>query len=250
MTELVSIVTPAYNAARFVEATARSVIAQTWPHWEMLIVDDCSKDSTREILAGLARTDSRIRPIEHERNGGPAAARNTAIENARGDFLAFLDSDDLWLPRKLEEQLAFMRDRKAALSFTQFRRISEDGATEGRLVDVPPSMGYRDLLRDTAIATSTVIVDRRIAGDLRMKNTYYDDYAAWLEILRRGHLAHGLRADLMRYRIVGQSVSRNKWKSAKMVWRVYREVEALGIIDSALCFTSYAFRGWRKYKQF
>jgi teichuronic acid biosynthesis glycosyltransferase TuaG len=248
--ELVSIITPAYNAARFVEPAARSAIAQTYENWEMLIVDDCSKDSTREILARLARTDPRIRPIEHERNGGPAAARNTAISNARGDYLAFLDSDDLWLPGKLESQLSFMREKKSALSFTQFRRIDEGGVKEGRLVDVPPAMRYRDLLHDTAIATSTVIVDRRIAGDFRMKSTYYDDYAAWLEILRRGHVAHGLRADLMRYRVVGQSVSRNKWKSAKMVWRVYRQVEGLSILDSALCFSSYAFRGWRKYRQF
>jgi teichuronic acid biosynthesis glycosyltransferase TuaG len=247
---LVSIITPAFNAARFVEETVRSVQAQTYAAWEMLIVDDCSKDDTRAILARLAAEDPRVRPIEHEKNGGPAAARNTALENARGRIIAFLDSDDLWLPEKLSTQLTFMRSCKAALSYTQFRRISQDGAVEGRLIGIPDSLQYRDLLCDTSIVTSTVMVDREIAGDFRMKKTYYDDFAAWLEILRRGHTARGLKEDLARYRIVGQSVSRNKWKSAKMVWRVYRDMEKLNIADSVWCFANYAFRGWRKYRRF
>lgn len=249
-TPLVSIVTPAFNAARFVEATVRSVIAQTHPNWEMLIVDDCSRDNTREILKKLATEDSRVRPIEHERNGGPAKARNTALERASGDLVAFLDSDDLWLPEKLATQISFMKARAAALSYTQFRRVSEDGVQEGRCVPVPTKLGYRDLLCDTSIVTSTVIVDRAVAGDFRMKSTYYDDFAAWLEILRRGHEAHGLEQDLTRYRVVGKSVSRNKWKSARMVWRVYRDIEKLNPIDAAWCFSNYAIRGWRKYRQF
>ena len=124
---LVSIITPAYNAARFVEETASSVIAQTHPHWEMIIVDDCSKDDTRALLERLAAAEPRIRPIFQPKNGGPARARNTALEAARSPVVAFLDSDDRWLPVKLERQLAFMSERQAGVSFTECRRINPDG---------------------------------------------------------------------------------------------------------------------------
>lgn len=246
---LVSIVTPAWRAARFVGDTIRSVQAQDYADWEMFVVDDCSPDDTAAVVDSFAAADSRIRIIRQPENGGPAAARNAAIEAATGRYLAFLDSDDLWLPGKLTRQLEFMRERRAALSFTEFRRIAEDGRSPGKRIRVPDTLGYRELLCNTAIATSTVMVDRPLAGEFRMKRTYYDDFAAWLEILRRGHVAHGLREDLMRYRVVGQSVSRNKGKSAAMVWKTYREIEHLGVLDSAWCFANYAVRGWVKYRR-
>ena len=250
ISDLVSIVTPAWRAARFVGETIRSVQAQDHVSWEMLVVDDCSPDETASVVEAFSTADPRVRLLKQSQNGGPAAARNFAIEAARGRYIAFLDSDDIWMPGKLSMQLAFMRERAAALSYTQFRRISEDGATMGRLISVPPLLSYRQLLSDTSIATSTVVVDRQVAGDLRMKKTYYDDFAAWLEILRRGHFAHGLQYELMHYRVVGRSVSRNKLRSAAMVWRTYREIERLGMADSVWCFANYAVRGWRKYRFF
>lgn len=245
----VSIVTPAWRAARFVGDTIRSAQAQDHADWEMFVVDDCSPDDTAAVVEKFAAADPRVRLIRQPKNGGPAAARNAAIEAATGRYLAFLDSDDLWLSGKLSKQLAFMRERRAALSFTEFRRIREDGSEPGKRIGVPDTLGYRQLLCNTAIATSTVVIDRSLAGDFRMKKTYYDDFAAWLEILRRGHLAHGLREDLMRYRVVGESVSRNKSRSAAMVWNTYREVEHLGVLDSAWCFANYAVRGWIKYRR-
>jgi teichuronic acid biosynthesis glycosyltransferase TuaG len=244
----VSIITPAYNAARFVEQTAASVIAQSHPHWEMLIVDDCSKDETRAVLERLAATDPRIRPIFQPRNGGPAKARNTALEAASSPVVAFLDSDDLWMPRKLESQLAFMRANQAVFSFTQFRRINHDGTQTGKLRNVPPRMKYADLLKNTAIATSTVIIDRAVTGDFRMPYTYYDDFTAWLAVLKRGHVAWGMPEDLMRYRVVGKSVSRNKLRSAYMVWRAMRDIEKLNAPYATWCFWHYAARGWLKYR--
>jgi teichuronic acid biosynthesis glycosyltransferase TuaG len=246
--ELVSIITPAYNAARFVDETARSVIAQTYPHWEMLIVDDCSKDDTRAHLERLAAQDPRIKPIFQEKNGGPARARNTALRAATGAFLAFLDADDLWLPEKLEKQIAFMRERNSAFSYTGFRRMTTHGEQVGELRPLTPQLRYQDLLKNTAIVTSTVLIDRRVTGDFEMPVTYYDDFATWLLILRRGHVAHGLAEDLLRYRIVGASVSRNKSKSAKMVWRTYRDIEKLSVPYSAWCFSHYAWRAFRKYR--
>jgi teichuronic acid biosynthesis glycosyltransferase TuaG len=248
--EPVSIIMPAYNSARFIEVAVASVVAQSHQQWEMLIVDDCSKDNTSELLRHLAGRDVRVRPILLERNGGPAAARNTALAAARHDVVAFLDSDDLWLPEKLSRQLNFMRERDAAISFTAFRRIPEEGGAPGKLIGVPATMSYRQLLCHTAIATSTVVVNRAKTGDFRMKKTYYDDFAAWLELLKRGYEAHGLDEDLMRYRVVGKSVSRNKTRSAAMVWRTYREIEKLSVIDSAWCFVNYGIRGWLKYRRF
>lgn len=247
---LVSIITPAYRAARFVADTIQSVQAQTYAQFEMLIVDDCSPDDTCAVVEKASQGDERIRLIRQPKNGGPAAARNTALSQARGRWLAFLDSDDLWLPQKLELQLAFHRASDAKLSFTAFRRITESADQTGRLIEVPPRIDYRQLLCNTAIATSTVIVDQQATGPFTMKKTYYDDYACWLGLLHHGGYAAGLNEDLMRYRVVGKSVSRNKTNSARQVWNTYRKVEGLGALYSAWCFANYAGRGWLKYRRF
>lgn len=246
----VSIITPAYRAARFIGETIRSVQAQTYREFEMLVVDDCSPDETAAVVERFAATDARIRLLRQPANGGPAAARNRALAEARGRWIAFLDSDDLWLPEKLERQLAFHRAQGAKISYTEFRRVAADGSRVGRRIAVPDWLDYDRLLCNTGIATSTVIVDRARTGPFRMKKTYYDDYACWLELLRSGGRAVGLREDLMRYRVLGGSVSRNKLKSARHVWRTYREVEGLGLLRSAWAFVNYAGRAAVKYGRF
>ena len=200
---LVSIITPAYNAADFVAETIASVQAQTFINWEMIIVDDGSKDATRDLVAAAAAADPRIRLIRSAGTQGPALARQLAIDNADGRYVAFLDSDDLWLPAKLERQLAFMHENNAVLSYTSVRRISEDGSTTGRLMQAPARLSYPQLLKNTAIVTSTVVVDRNLSGPLRMTAAGYDDFCLWLTILRDGKIAHGLREDLGRYRVRG-----------------------------------------------
>lgn len=248
--QLVSIVSPAYNAERFIADSIESVQAQSHKTWEMLVVDDGSQDATREIVLEYASNDRRIRSIFLSENGGPAAARQAALTVAKGRYIAFIDADDLWLPRKLERQLDFMREREAVVSFTAFRRASANLNRVGRLIKVPESLDYSGLLRQTAIATSTVIVDRGKSGPLVMKQTYYDDFALWLSILRRGVLAYGLNEDLVRYRVVGNSISRNKIKSAKWVWRTYRSVEGLGRVRSCWCLANYACNAVLKYARF
>lgn len=249
--DLVSIITPAYRAAAVIGDTIASVRAQTHRDWEMLIAEDCGPDETRALVGAWQAQDERIRLIALERNGGPAAARNAALRQAQGRWLAFLDSDDLWLPEKLERQLAFHRTAPdAAISFTGFRRISADGSRTGRYIGVPPRLDYRGLLANTAIATSTVIVDRARTGDFEMKKTYYDDFACWLALLKPGGIAAGLDEDLMRYRVMDASVSRDKGNSARQVWRAYRNVERLGPVASAWYFTQYAARAWLKYRRF
>ena len=248
--DLVSIITPAFNAANYVEATIAAVQAQTHGHWEMLVVDDCSSDNTVEIVERAAALDPRVRLIRQRRNGGPAAARNSALEAATGRWVAFLDSDDLWLPEKLESQLAFQRRHSAKVTFTAFRRITADGRQTGHLINIPERVSYRQLLGNTVIATSTVVVDRTMSGEFRMKAMYYDDFGCWLDLLRGGNVALGLQDDLMRYRVVSQSVSRNKKNSARQVWRTYRMVEGLSLLRASWYFVNYAVNGYLKYRRF
>lgn len=248
--KLVSIITPAYKAQDIVGQTIDSVIAQTYQNWELLVADDRSPDDTAAVVAEASRLDSRVKLIQCEVNGGPAAARNAALDQAKGRWIAFLDSDDLWLPEKLTSTLAFAKARQSVLSFTGFRRMTVDGSVVGRFVPVPRTLTYRQLLGNTAIATSTVLVDRSVAGDLKMRPVFYDDFVCWLEILKRGHLAHGQNEDLMRYRVMTNSVSRNKRRSAAEVWKTYRQIEGLGLLRSASYFTSYALRAAAKYRDF
>jgi teichuronic acid biosynthesis glycosyltransferase TuaG len=227
-----------------------SVIAQTFRDWELLVVDDCSPDGTLAAAQEAAAGDARVIPFQSPANGGPAAARNRGLERACGRYIAFLDCDDWWLPEKLERQLWFMESRKAHFSFTAYRRISEDGTEVGRQIGIPARLDYASLLGNTAIVTSTVLIDRQATGDFRMKKTYYDDFAAWLEVTGRGYPAYGLPEDLVRYRVVGQSVSRNKVRSVIKVWAVYREVEGLGLLRSVWSLFRYVVRASIKYSRF
>lgn len=245
--ELVSIITPAYHCASVIGETIQSVLAQTYPHWEMLIAEDCSPDNTLEVIEHWTRVDPRIKLVKLASNGGPAVARNAALEVAGGRWIAFLDSDDLWLPWKLEQCLEFADMRDAAFVFTGFRRISAVGGELSRYIGVPKTLNYRQLLGNTAIATSTVMLDTTRTGQIRMRKTYYDDFDCWLQILKKGVTAHGYNVDLMRYRVMKKSISRNKGKSALKVWRAYRDLESLSIPLSVWYFIQYFVRGVLKY---
>ena len=245
--DLVSIITPAYRCAGLVGETITSVLAQTYPHWELLIAEDCSPDNTREIIEYWTKVDSRVKLIGLKCNCGPAVARNAALERAQGRWIAFLDSDDVWLPQKLQKCLDFASAQNAAFIFTGFRRISSTVSQPGRYIGVPATLNYRQLLANTAIATSTVMLDTARTGPIRMRETYYDDFDCWLQILKQGIVAHGLDADLMRYRVMEKSISRNKGKSALMVWRAYRDLERLSIPMSLWYFIQYSVRGVLKY---
>jgi teichuronic acid biosynthesis glycosyltransferase TuaG len=247
---LVSIITPSWNVERLIGETIESVQAQTFGDWELLIADDCSTDRTATVIEGYAAKDPRIKLIRQPCNGGPALARQAAIEHAQGRFMAFLDSDDLWLPTKLERQLGFARGHRAALSFTAFRRINETGSVTGRLIPVPDTLNYEQLLRNTSIATLTALVDREVAGPIAMKNEPYDDFCLWLSILKPGRVAYGLNEDLARYRVREVSVSSRRLRSAGWVWHIYRDVERLSPVKAAWCFAHWSARAWLKRRQF
>ena len=243
---LVSVITAAYNAEAFIAETIASVQAQTLGDWELLVADDASTDRTAALVESAAATDPRIRLIRLKHNGGVAHARNAALAAAQGRFIAFLDSDDLWLPQKLERQVSFMQAQDAAVSYTAFRRVDETGRRLGRLVMVPAYLTYRQLLRNTAIATLTGMVDTAKTGPIRMTEARRDDYILWLSLLKRGFVAHGLQEDLARYRVVRGSLSSKSKRSAAWVWDVYRKVEKLGPLQASWCMAHYGVRAVMK----
>lgn len=248
--DLVSIILPAYRCARVVGETIKSVLSQTHANWELLIAEDCSQDDTATTIERWCRIDRRIRLILMPANGGPALARNAAIAVAKGRWLAFLDSDDIWLPSKLAHCLRFASERNASFVFTGYRRLSADGSRIGHYIRPPRTLSYRQLLGNTAIATSSVMIDRWAIGQIVMRDTYYDDFDCWLRILKSGQVAYGIDDDLMRYRVLDKSVSRDKHRSALKVWHAYRDLEQMSRLLALLFFVQYAVRGMLKYSRF
>lgn len=236
---MVSIITPSYNSSSFVRDTVNSVLAQTYENWEMIIVDDCSKDNSIEIIKSFS--DSRIKLIELKKNGGAAEARNVALRRAKGKYIAFLDSDDLWMPHKLQNQLEFIKKKDAAFIFSNYERISEDGINHVNYVHVPKKIHYNQFLRNTIIGTLTVLIDKTKTGYFEMPNIKSShDMALWCLLLKKGIIAYGQQEVLAQYRVVSTSNTAQKWKAAKDVWKVYREIEKLTILQSAYNFTGYA----------
>ncbi|OLO42334.1 glycosyl transferase [Alkalihalophilus pseudofirmus] len=247
---LISVITPAYNSEKFIRETIESVLAQTYTNWEMIIVDDCSSDSTTEIIKQYEEQDERLTLIQLKENSGPAVARNTAINNAKGRYLAFLDSDDQWVPEKLERQLTFMQEREIAFSFTQYFKINEEGEETGMVESIPEKVSYNQLLKNNVIGCLTVMIDTEMTGKIEMVNIRTrQDYVLWLTLCKRGFIAYGLQEVLAKYRIVENSVSSNKIKMAKQNWKVYREIEKLSLMKSMWNFIHYVYFKVRKYSK-
>jgi teichuronic acid biosynthesis glycosyltransferase TuaG len=213
----------------------------------MIVVDDCSKDDSVSKIQAAAQSDERIKLIALEQNVGAAAARNVALKQAKGRYIAFLDSDDLWHREKLEKQLSFMKAEGHAFTFTTYQPFSEDGETLYSTIQAPTSISYRQYLRNTIIGCLTVIIDRKQTGDFLMPDIRSShDMALWLLIMKRGFVAYGLEENLASYRLVSTSNTAKKWKAAKEVWAVYREVEKLNPVYSACCFMGYAYNAIKK----
>lgn len=256
MTEIkepfVSVITPAYNAEKFIHETIESVLAQTYTNWEMIIVDDRSQDRTVEIVESYIQKDARITLIELQENSGSAVARNTAMDHAKGRFLAFLDSDDLWTKDKLERQLEFMLAHDIAFSFTKYRRMYENGSESHAVTDAPKQVGYDDLMKHCVIGCLTVMLDRGKIGEERMINIRTrQDYVFWLTLTKKGFDAYGLPEVLAKYRLVENSISSNKLKAAKQNWHVYHHIEQQSLVKSIWYFSHYAITSVKnviKYK--
>ena len=247
-TDKVSIITPSFNSKKFISQTIESVLNQTYRNWEMIIVDDVSPDNSNEIIEEYTQKDSRIKLIKLEQNSGPAVARNRAIEEAKGRFIAFLDADDLWHKEKLEKQLTFMEQNDVAFTFSSYDLIDEDGNALGTF-KTKEQVSYNDLLKTNPIGCLTAIYDTEKLGKVYMPNILKrQDYGLWLKILKQVGTTKGMPEVLATYRILKNSVSSNKLKAAKYQWKIYMQVEKIGFWKSVYYFSQYAYYGLRKYK--
>ena len=247
---LVSIITPSYNSSLYIKETYESILAQTHSEWEWLITDDGSTDDSWALIQSFAATDPRIKAVQNKTNSGAAVSRNNSLARVKGDFIAFLDSDDLWLPEKLSLHLAFMQTHGVDLSFTSYTQIDEQGNDLMQIIDAKKqgSFSYEDMLKKRAtMGCCTVIVRKSAFNDISMPLIRAgQDYALWLKLLKTGKPAIIFNMPLSQYRIVSNSLSRNKYKKALKIWQVYREIEQLNLIKASYVFSHYAVRAFFK----
>lgn len=230
---LVSVITPTYNCGKFIGATIASVQNQDYNNWEMIIVDDCSQDETKNIVTEIAAKDDRIKYFCLEKNSGAAVARTKAMQLANGEYMAFLDSDDLWVPNKLTSQLAFMKDNGYAFTCTAYEQIDENGELLGKVIKTISKTDYNRLLLDCPVGNSTVVYSVKQMGKFEVPNIRKrNDDALWLEMLKKEQYIYGMQDVLMQYRIRSGSISNNKLKVIKYHWILYREIEHLGVLRS------------------
>ena len=236
---------PTYNCAKFIKASVSSVLAQDYPHWELIIVDDCSKDNTQEVLTPYLTQYPNIHYTCLSQNSCPAVARSEALKQAKGDYIAFLDSDDLWVPQKLSRQLAFMEQHNAPFCATGYELMGEDGTRKGVALIPPSKTDYDKMLRlSCPIGNSTVMYDRRVLGNQTVPAIQKrNDFALWLQLLHTVPACYGMEDVLTTYRVRTRSVSSNKLKLLPYHWHLYHHIEKLSVLKSAwyvLCW------GWTK----
>lgn len=245
----VSIITPAYNVAKYLEETVKSVQAQTFSEWEMIIVDDCSTDYTYPLANQLAEQDTRIIVLQNKKNSGVAATRNTALDAATGEYIAFIDADDLWLPDKLKKQIAFMDKGGYALTYTNYQKFNSDtGERYKKTIKAPSKMTAEMIYGDTSIGCLTVMVNRNITGPFHMPLLdHTEDNITWQKILARGFTGYRLDEVLSLYREGNKSLTNSKKKAALQQWSTYRNYYNFSVPRSAYYFSLYALNAVKKH---
>jgi len=246
-TPLVSIITPSYNSTLFIKETIESVLNQTYKNWEMIIVDDDSTDKSQEIVALYASKDDRIKLLINVENLGAAQSRNRAIKEAKGDYIAFLDSDDIWFADKLEKQISLMERNDIFLSYTSYNTMNETGKVVG-VFPVKEKVTYNDLLKTSSIGTLTTVYNAKELGKFYFEEVGHEDYVMKLQILKKIDFAQGIKEPLANYRIVRKSLSSNKFQAASWQWHIYRKVEKLSLVKSIYYFVYYTYHGIFKYQ--
>ncbi|MBR2543500.1 sugar transferase [Candidatus Saccharibacteria bacterium] len=243
---LVSIIIPVFNGEKVILETINSIWQQTYKNWEAIIVDDVSTDGTRELLKKVK--SRKIRVIKLRKNGGAAKARNRGIQEAKGDFICFLDADDLWHPEKLEKQVRFMLDNESSFSFTGYEFADENGIGNGRVVYVPETITYKQALKNTTISTITVMfnLNKLDKKDIKMPNIESEDTATWWNVLKNVEYANGLNEPLSLYRRTKNTLSSNKLVAIGRIWRLYRNHENLSLLSSVTNFVGYAYNAVKR----
>lgn len=246
--ELVSIIMPAYNAEKTLHQAVTSVLEQTYGDFELLIIDDCSTDTTRSLAQEFCARDCRIRLLCNEANSGASKTRHHGVSQARGQWLAFLDSDDAWAADKLEKQITLQKHSGADLIFTGSAFMDNESTPKDWTLHVPETITYRKLLKQNLISNSSVLVrkDRYLECEC-LCNGLHEDFVCWLRLLRSGAQARGIDEPLLIYRLSSTSKSGNKLKAAKMNWKAYRAA-GLSVPEAAYYMGFYAINSLKKYR--
>jgi len=250
MKSLVSIIMPAYNAAEFIEEAIRSVQNQTVDNWELLVIDDGSKDNTKEIVKSISVKDNRIRLLANEKNMGVAKSRNRGLDICRGNYVALLDSDDYWLPQLLEKLLRRIEETSADIAYCSYKIVDEHGNKLCNDFIVPEETYFDDSIVRNVISCSTVLMTRNVIDTYRFPtNMYHEDIALWFQMLRDGLKARGVTEVLAAHRQRSDSKTANKVKSACRRWVIYREYLKMPFGKTIVTMFRYAFYGVIKYRR-
>jgi len=244
----VSIITPAYNAEKYLNETIKSVQNQTYQQWEMIIVDDCSSDNTYAVALQYAEEDKRIKVLKNNHNLGVSATRNVALDIATGEYVAFLDSDDQWTSDKLQHQLTFMEANDYVLTYTDYQLLNNSDGSKGKIIQVPKRMSYGSIYKNTAIACLTVVINRKKSGSFHMPLiTHTEDQITWQEILKRGYTAYGLNENLALYRVGNISLTNSKKSSVHLQWHTYRDYHNFSVTRSLYYLFCYSVNAFIKH---
>lgn len=244
-TILVSIIIPSYNAARFIENAIMSALTQKVEK-EIIVVDDCSTDNTKDVLEKFFLCDE-VRIVFNKRNLGVAESRNIGINLAKGKYIAFLDADDIWINNKLEKQIALLESKQGVLCCTGRDLFSESGKLLHKYIGVSKEISYKDLLKHNSIACSSVVLLKDVAKEFMMcHDELHEDYIMWLRILRKYNIVYGIDEPLLKYRLSKSGKSRNKIKSIYMTYGVYRYL-GIGILNSVFYLLNHLYRAIKKY---
>lgn len=247
--ELISIVMPAYNCEKYIEDAIKSVMNQTYKNWELIVLDDGSKDNTVNIINGLAAQDKRIKFYQNEKNQGVSVTRNRGISLAKGEWIAFLDSDDMWQEEKLEKQMNLKGKVNAEFMFTGSSYINEVGESYKGIFEVPTQVDYKKLRTHNVISCSSVLVKKKFFENIKMeKDDMHEDYAVWLRILQQGVMAYAVNEPLLIYRISRNSKSGNKFKTIEMTYKVFRFI-GLNPVSSVYFMSRHIIGSVFKYKK-
>lgn len=243
---LVTVIMPAYNSEKYIEQSIESVINQTYGKWELFVIDDFSNDRTVEKVQKYH--DERIKLIKLEQNSGVAHARNVGIKHANGEYTAFIDSDDLWKPTKLEKQLEIYKSEEPALVFTEYEVLNEDGSFKKNIVGQPLSIDYQELLQSNVIGLLTVMLRTDIIQKTLMPDIPHEDYATWLKILRTENKKARLIPEILSsYRVSKHSLSGNKLKAVVWTWKVLVEQEKIPKFTASTLMLIYMLHAIKKH---
>ncbi len=236
--DLVSIIIPVYNAERYLKDTINTFLNQTYKNWEAIFVDDCSTDNSKKIIINYSKKDKRIKYFCQDKNGGPALARNKGVDLAKGQFICYMDADDLWQKNKLEKQIEFMKEKQCAFSYHSYEFADCNCKPMGKKVIAKEKLMYNEALKNNIISTITVMFDlNKIDKELiKMPNIkYVEDTATWWKVLRNGYIAFGIPDLYSFYRRIENSHSSNKLRTQKSLWYLYRKEEGLNVFSSMYC---------------